>query len=91
MPLREPLSPRATDHGIMPKECTNKGRALFIENQTMKVKELIAELQKLDQDKNIWNIYDSFAVYPPSIELADRSDIGYYKGIEEGDYVMYHG
>lgn len=56
----------------------------------MKVKELIAELQKLDQEKNIWNIYDSFAVYPPSIELADRSDIG-YKGIEEGDYVMYHG
>ena len=36
MPLREPLSPyyqdrlnRATDHGIIPQECTNKGRALF--------------------------------------------------------------
>lgn len=29
MPLREPLSLRATDHGIIPQECTNKGRALF--------------------------------------------------------------
>ena len=31
MPLCEPLSLRATDHGIIPQECTNKGRALFNE------------------------------------------------------------
>ena len=56
----------------------------------MKVKELIAELQKLDQEKNIWNVYDTLMVYPPEIEIAHPDDIG-YKGIEEGDYVMYHG
>ena len=29
MPPREPLSLRATDHGVIAKECTNEGRALF--------------------------------------------------------------
>lgn len=56
----------------------------------MKVKEFIAELQKLDQEKNIWNVYDTYSVYPPEIVTAQPEDIG-YKGIEEGDYVMYHG
>ena len=29
MPLREPLMLRQTDHGVIAKECTNKGHALF--------------------------------------------------------------
>ena len=29
MPLREPLSLLATDHRVIPKEYTNKGRTLF--------------------------------------------------------------
>ena len=28
MPLREPMILRETDHGVIAKECTNKGRAL---------------------------------------------------------------
>ena len=31
MPSREPLSLRATDHGVIPKECTNEGRTLSID------------------------------------------------------------
>ena len=42
----------------------------------MKVKELIAELQKLDQEKNIWNVYDTLMVYPPEIETAHPDVIG---------------
>ena len=30
MPLCEPLSLLATDHSVIAKECTNKGRAHFI-------------------------------------------------------------
>ena len=33
MPLREPLFLRETDHGVIAKECTNKGRALLINIQ----------------------------------------------------------
>lgn len=31
MPLREPMSLRATDHGVISQECTNKGRALLFD------------------------------------------------------------
>lgn len=30
MPLREPLTHKRTDHGVIAQECTNKGRALFL-------------------------------------------------------------
>ena len=29
MPLREPMSLMTTAHGVIPKECTSKGRALL--------------------------------------------------------------
>lgn len=29
MPSREPMSLRATDHGVIAQECTNEGRTLF--------------------------------------------------------------
>ena len=57
----------------------------------MKVKELIEELSKLDPEKGIWCIYDSFAL----IDLvpyctADREDAEFHKdlGVQEGDYII---
>lgn len=32
MPSREPMSLRATDHGVIPKEYTNEGRVLLYFN-----------------------------------------------------------
>ena len=57
----------------------------------MKVKELIEELSKLDPDKGIWCIYDSYAL----IDLvpgttADKEDAEFHKdlGVQEGDYII---
>lgn len=57
----------------------------------MKVKELIEELRKLDPDKGIWCIYDSYAL----IDLvpnttADKEDAEFHKdlGVQEGDYII---
>ena len=58
----------------------------------MKVKDLIAELSKLDQEKRIWCIYDGFALISliPE-EEADEYDVRAFKnkGMELGDYVIY--
>jgi len=61
----------------------------------MKVKELIAELQKLDQEKGIWVAYDyPFAVFEPipdgqaNKEVADNYST---EGVEVGDYIIYAG
>ena len=60
----------------------------------MKVKDLIAELSKLDQEKGIWCIYDGFALISlvPE-ESADEFDVYNfgYKGMEVGDYVINAG
>lgn len=57
----------------------------------MKVKDLIAELSKLDQEKGIWCIYDGFAL----INLVPEEEVDEYdvsnfksKGMELGDYVI---
>ena len=55
----------------------------------MKVKEFIEQLQKLDQEKNIWIIYDTFAVWEPEVETIEEGDQGH--GAEVGDYVMFAG
>ena len=38
----------------------------------MKVKEFIDELQKLDQEKEIWLIYDTFFCWEPLVEVAEN-------------------
>jgi len=57
----------------------------------MKVKDLIAELRKLDQEKGIWCIYDGFALVNlvPEGEV-DEYDVRNFKneGMELGDYVI---
>ena len=58
----------------------------------MKVKELIEQLQKLDQDKGIWIIYDTFQPIKPEVdeEVINEEDAEYYRRYEEdvkvGDY-----
>ena len=58
------------------------------------IKDLIAELSKLDQEKGIWCIYDGFALISlvPE-EIADECDASNFKneGMELGDYVISAG
>lgn len=60
----------------------------------MKVKELIEQLQKLDQEQGIWIIYDSFQPIKPEVdeEVIDEEDVEYYRRYEEdvkaGDYTI---
>lgn len=60
----------------------------------MKVKEIIEQLQKLDQDKGIWLIYDSHLPIRPEVdeEVINEEDAEYYRRYEEdikaGDYII---
>ena len=60
----------------------------------MKVKELIEQLQKLDQEKGIWIIYDSFQPLKPEVDDVVRTedDAEYFRRYENdvsvGDYVI---
>ena len=60
----------------------------------MKVKELIEQLKKLDQEKGIWIIYDSFQPLKPEVDDVVRTeeDAEYFRRYENdvsvGDYVI---
>lgn len=62
----------------------------------MKVKELIEQLQKLDQDKDIWLIYDSHLPIRPEVDdiVKTEAEARYYnhyrdgEDIKVGDYVI---
>ena len=60
----------------------------------MKVKELIEQLQKLDQEKGIWIIYDSFQPLKPEVDdvVQTEEDAEYFRCYENdvkvGDYVI---
>lgn len=57
----------------------------------MKVKEYIESLKKLDQEKNIWMIYDSFSVFDPTpdrVAGAYEAQRFAKHGIKEGDYII---
>lgn len=58
----------------------------------MKVKELIEQLQKLDQERNIWVRYDVVYFYEPTVDkdTVDDWEAKEYKeqGIKEGDYTI---
>lgn len=57
----------------------------------MKVKELIESLSKLDPEKNIWILYDYYALLDivPNKE-ADEEDVEQFgiNGMKLGDYVV---
>ena len=60
----------------------------------MTVKELIEQLQTLDQDTQIWVLYDeAYAFEPEFRELvnAEVADEFEEDGLKEGDYVMLVG
>ena len=60
----------------------------------MTVREYITEMQKLDQDKNIWLMYDPpFSVSVPEVkhlvgENLDYADMFEDRGVKEGDYAL---
>ena len=63
----------------------------------MTVREFIAELQKLDQDKNIWQMYDPpYACYQVEVvhlvgEHKDYAEMFESQGVQEGDYAIISG
>lgn len=62
----------------------------------MTVKEFIEELQKLDQNKNIWQIYDMCEVWEPKILpliscYSEYADMFAKDGVKKGDYAMLAG
>ena len=60
----------------------------------MKVKKLIEELRKLDQEKNIWVLYDSYYIFDPiPDDVADEEDVEQFKddGVKLGDYIISAG
>ena len=60
----------------------------------MKVKELIEQLKKLDQEKGVWIIYDSFQPLKPEVDdvVKTEEDAEYFRKYENdvkaGDYVI---
>lgn len=59
----------------------------------MKVKELIKNLSKLDQEKDIWIVYDAYYPMEPWVDSFIREeDIDTYKEYDKdvniGDYVI---
>ena len=55
----------------------------------MKVKELIAKLQKLDQERDIWVVYDTFDAQVPFLEVAKERDETSDGRVKVGDYVHF--
>lgn len=64
-----------------------------MDNDFKTVRELIAELQKLDQDKPVWQIYDGFFAYPAKVEVVDEdaAECASSDGVKEGDYAFICG
>lgn len=57
----------------------------------MKVKELIEKLLKLDQEKNIWVLYDGYGEDAPDFEIATEEEVEFLDKIRVGDYVHFAG
>ena len=61
----------------------------------MTVKELIEELQTLDQDKNVWVFYDypcdAYELEIDGTVSAEEAERFKDYGVKEGDYVTYAG
>lgn len=58
----------------------------------MTVKELIEQLQSLEQDRNIWIFYDyPYAAMKPEIDgqaSKEAADNFHAEGVKEGDYFI---
>ena len=86
-PIRNKL--READKEIVKLKTRKENRRV-----KMKVKELIEELSKLDPEKGIWCIYDSYALIDLVLSrMADEDDAEYFRsqGVKEGDYIIHAG
>ena len=86
-PIRNKL--READKEIVKLKIRKENRRV-----KMKVKELIEELSKLDSEKDILCIYDSYALIDlVPISTADDDDAEYFRrqGVKEGDYIIHAG
>jgi len=60
----------------------------------MKVKELITQLQQLDQEKDIWVLYDRYTAFAPEVEVygsdfrLDMVSDDIKNKVHDGDYVI---
>ena len=56
----------------------------------MKVKELVEQLLKLEQDKDIWVMYDYCYALDVNVDVATKDEIEYVEKnkIKEGDYII---
>lgn len=60
----------------------------------MKVKELINQLCQLDQEKDIWVLYDRYTAFAPKVEMygpelrLDTMSDDIKSKVQEGDYVI---
>lgn len=52
----------------------------------MKVKELVEELQKLDQERNVWLYYDCYAFQEPDIDMVNEEQAFGHEQVNIGDY-----
>ena len=59
----------------------------------MKVKEIIAELSKLDQEKELWVIYDTFLAIKPIPNHRQEGQEEYQEDVvlNDGDYIITAG
>lgn len=58
----------------------------------MKVKELIEELQKLDQERNIWQFYDfPYACWEPEVDEVSECEAECLPNLNVGDYAFKAG
>lgn len=59
----------------------------------MKVKEVVAELLKLDQEKELWVIYDGFLAIKPIPDDTQKGQEKYNDEfvLNEGDYIITAG
>lgn len=59
----------------------------------MKVKEVVAELLKLDQEKELWVIYDCFLAIKPVPDDVQKGQEKYSEDVvlNDGDYIITAG
>ena len=83
-PIRNKL--READKEIVKLKIRKENRRV-----KMKVKELIEELSKLDPEKGIWCIYDSYALIdfvPDAVAIKEEVELFENEGLKEGDYII---
>ena len=56
--------------------------------ESVTVRQLMEQLQKMNPDVHIWIIYDQSYVFVPNFKKAIKKDVKEY-GLDEGDIIMH--